>query len=278
MPPLLCPSPIVLDQTFPRSVAELRLVGRALGNIQLLLEEERCRVLLTEVLRGFIVQMVGGPFDWSRVAEYPKLQAIYAVLAQFGLQQHGVQTVDVSQISEYQQHPLPADSTAAEFGPIWSDEIGRLLVLHSRHCSLGKFFIGVACTHAFAGEVKDKFENPDGLPTFPLVGPGDLGGLEDSLAWELPADLHQREVTFADAYKRISILGGEVRSPSGSSHYQVRFKCGRTWPLDRNLDRIPHRFLKELEPITGQGIDVIKYVLLFGEWPRRSPRIPTRGR
>ena len=38
---------------------------------------------------------------------FPDLQIIYRVLAEFGLQQHGVQRIDVSTMDSYQLHPVP---------------------------------------------------------------------------------------------------------------------------------------------------------------------------
>jgi hypothetical protein len=273
MPPLLCPPPNIVDQTFPRSVGELHLVRRALVQILQLLGQDKCVLLLTQTLRTFIVQLDEN-FNWNRAAEYPHLPVIYDILSRLGLQQHGVQTVDVSKANPFSPHPLPTGCLANEFGIRWSEEVGRLWVLHSRHCTPGKFFIGIACASAFAGEGSGAYENPEGLPVFPLVGPEELESLEDSSEWELPADLHQRAVSFDDAYKHVKVLGGEVQKPAASSHYQVRFVGKRSWTLDRNVQRIPHHFLKELESITGQPVQVIKYVLLFGEWPKRKSRIP----
>jgi len=275
MPPLLCPPPNLVDQNFPRSVRELNSVRTALGAIVRLLDQEKCELMLTGVLREFITQLDQG-FDWSRIAEYPELQVILSILAQFGLQQHGVQTIDVSHIAEYTRHPLPTGCEDSEFAMSWSDELGRLWILHSQHCSPGSYFIGVACARAFAGEPKGTYANPDHYPEFPLVGPDEVTTLDDSCDWEIPLDLHQREVSFDDAYKRVRILGGRVEKPNASSHYQVRFEGKRSWPLDRNLQRIPDRFIKQLQPITGYPFDVIKYVLLVGDWPKRKPRIPRR--
>jgi hypothetical protein len=274
MAPLVCPAPDIVDHTFPRSVRELRLVRKSLGKLLLLIEQESCKLLLTHALRDFIVELEER-FDWTKMGEFPQLQMIYHILAQFGLQQRGVQTVDVSDIAEYSLHPLPVGCTQEGFALRWSDELGRLVALHSKCCRAGRFFIGVACTHAFADEAKGAYDNPGGAPSFPLVGPDDIPNLEDSQERKLPPDIRQRRVTFNDVFRRVNLLGGEVNSPTASSHYQVRFKGARTWPLDSNLKDIPDDFLKELEPITGLEIAIIKYVLLFGEWPPWKSRLPS---
>jgi hypothetical protein len=273
MPPLVCPSPNVVDQTFPRSNEELRLVQRALARLVLTAEEEECVILLTGALSDFIINL-DQTFCWEVISRYPEVHIIYRVLAQLGLQQHGVRRVNVSAIKLVDKHPLPAGIEPNEFSTKWADELGRLYILHANGCSPGNFFIGVACTLAFAGENLGNYDNPTGLPALPLVGPNEVHHLDDEFEWDIPAGIHDRKVSFGDAYHHIRLLGGEVHTPTGSSHYQVRFKGARIWPLDVNLDPIPDPFLKQLEPITGQDIDVIKYVLLNGRFPKRVSRLP----
>jgi hypothetical protein len=272
MPPLICPSPNIVDQTFPKSNQELWLVQRALLKLTLIAQEEKCLILLTTVLSDFIMKL-DQTFCWEVIAKYPEVQIIYRVLAELGLQQHGVRRVDVTSQKFVNVHPLPAGIESNAFSAKWAEELGRLYTLHLDRCSPGKFFIGVACTSAFGGKQKGNYENPYNLPALPLVGPVEVSDLDDSLEWQIPAGTHGRKVTFNDAYNRIQMLGGTVHQPTGSSHYQVRFKGGRTWPLDANIDPVPERFLKELEPITGQKLGVIKHVLITGTWPKRVSRI-----
>jgi hypothetical protein len=262
-----------VDQTFPRSVEELELVRSALGTFLSLMEEERCTLLLTDAIRGFILKLTEETFDWSQAHKYPRLGIIYSVLGQFGLQQHGVLSVDVSSVSQYSPHPLPDGVQVGDLGVTWSDEVGRLFTMHSARCSTGKYFIGIACTNAFAGGVKGTYDNPQRLPAFPLVGPQEVNGLDDSFAWEIPANTRQVKVTFREAFSQIHKLGGTITKPKGSSHYQVRFQGERTWPLDYNLDPIPDDFLRELVPITKYSLELIKYVLVHGKFPRRKCRL-----
>ena len=56
MPPLLCASPVILDQSFPRNEYELRIVAIALGEIEKLISENRIHVLLTDVLSQIILE------------------------------------------------------------------------------------------------------------------------------------------------------------------------------------------------------------------------------
>lgn len=273
MPPLVCPSPNVIDQTFPRSNEELALVQKALLRLVELLAEGKCLVLLTQFLTEFIVRL-DETFCWEIQQKYPEAQIIFYVLAQLGLQQQGVHRIDLSTIPLVKPHPLPKGCDCDEFSLRWSEELGRLYVLHSTRSIAGKYFIGVACTTAFAGKTKGSYLNPLKHPYFPLVGPDELGSLDDAYDWEIPPGTSKQKISFKDAYNKIRLLGGEVHQPSGSSHYPVKFKGKRTWPLDSNIDPVPDRFLKQLEAITGERLEVIKFVLLNGGWPRKLLKLP----
>jgi len=55
MPPLLCLSPLILDQTFPRNEGELRLANDALGAVGESVLAGDVHLLVTEVLREFVL-------------------------------------------------------------------------------------------------------------------------------------------------------------------------------------------------------------------------------
>src|SRR5690242_3383311 len=77
MPPLLCPSPIILDHSFPRSVQELRIAARALGELVEVVDEGRAGLALTGALRQF-VQL----FEWQREpAEMAVLHEVHRLSA-----------------------------------------------------------------------------------------------------------------------------------------------------------------------------------------------------
>jgi hypothetical protein len=210
-------------------------------------------------------------FDWSQIRLYPELQVIYHTLAQFALQQYGVESIDVSHVSVFTLHPLPHGCSADCAADEWAEEVGRLLTVH-KDCCTGVPFIGVGCTSAFAGGALTTYDNPDSLPCFPLIGPNQVGALADYMVWDVPDDSRCVEVTFADAKSKIRLLGGKFNKAKGSSHSQVQFVGGRTWPLDSNYDVIPEDYLRELEDITGYKLPVIKYVLTRGKWPPRVKR------
>lgn len=272
MPPLICFSPNVIDHTFPKSNRELERTQTTLSSLTSSAQNDQCVILLTQALVDFILELEW-TFCWEVMKRYPSAETIYRLLAELGLQPHGVIRIDVSRITDFHPHPLPKDTEANAFSLTWSRELGRLWKIHSEKLAHGRHCVGVACTLAFSGEGKGSYENPDKLPVFPLIGPQEIGALEDCFEWDLPSGIHKQRVSFDEARKRLPVLGGNVSEPKGSSHYQVRFAGARTWPLDRNIDPVPDDFLRELVPITGQPLEVIKYVLLNGDWPARVFRL-----
>jgi hypothetical protein len=78
------------------------------------------------------------------------------------------------------------------------------------------------------------------------------------------------------ALANIHLLGGDIRRQAGTSHqHQVTFPNGRTWPIDRNVDPIPPRFLSELVATTGCSVPVIRAVLYHGEAAVSKLRLET---
>lgn len=240
-----------------------------------LVSSENCVILLTQVLATFIIGLQEN-FCWEKMKTFPDLQIVYRALAEIGLQQHGVQQVNVSSVLNYAPHPIPTGLNVSDFAGQWSDELGRLLEIHSDCCARGRFFIGIACTLAFGGKTKGQYICPNGAQVFPLLGPSELESLENSMEWNVHDDIRRKSVSFDSARKHVGLLGGVVHKPTGSSHYQVRFAGQRTWTLDKNVDPLPDRFLRELREITGHDVSVVRYVLINGSWPDQISRIPAK--
>jgi hypothetical protein len=91
--------------------------------------------------------------------------------------------------------------------------------------------------------------------------------LSDAEDWDVSNEWSRRTVSFNEAYANLRLLGGKVDSPGGSSHYQVKFRGERTWPLDANYKDVPEAHLKELVPMVKLDLRVIKYILIVGSWP-----------
>lgn len=277
MPPLLCPSPIMLDQSFPRTRDELDQVVEALAKLEELIEKDEAYVVLTDALASFIEH-----FDWVRdSACMPLLVEIHRLVNAWVIHP-GIQFVraNVDNVSVYTPHPIPDGCpTNAPLISDWSDEVGRLWILHER-TGESNYFIGIACTSAFAGKSLSEYpRNSNVVRVFPIVGPDDLGTLSNAFEWDLPQQLNHREVSFHQAYKHLPLIGAtNIRRPrSGGSHYVATFSGKRSWTLDSNDDPVPDTYLDQLVPITGYPIDMIRYVLTEGRLPPKKLRIPVRG-
>lgn len=269
MPPLLTPSPIILDQSFPRDENELREVAWALGEIVGYLERDDIHLLLTETLRDFVEDT---SIEWNQ-APGPQgiLREIYNLFSQWFLQRHSrLIEIDVSQVDNYSAHPIPQRCENQGMIELWSDELGRILAIHDTCCDRDSFFIGVTCSSAFAGSNLTGYTRQADERCFPMVGPNNLETLSDAYEWELPHDMHRRSVSFASAKKNCRVIGAKnVRDPSSGSHYIVEFDGQRSWPLDINTDPIPKRFLKQLISITKYPLEVIQFALVTGEMPKQ---------
>jgi len=275
VPTLLCPSPIILDQSFPRDEDQLQLVAFALGTIIESVEKNDAHLLLTETLRDFVES-----FDWNPPRPFALLMEIHRMLSQLYLQPSDrLIMVEVSEVEGYQRHPIPQGCVATGLIELWSDELGKILELHDRCSDDNGFFIGIACESAFAGEGPCFYPSDGEQRAFPLVGPQNLSDLEDAYVWHPTKmsfnDLRLREVSFDLVRKNVEVIGAaRIEKPrGGGSHFMVTFRRGRSWPLDKNTDPLPELFLKELIPITGYPLNVIKYALIFGELPESILRL-----
>ncbi len=266
MPPLICASPTILDQSFPRNNQELDLIVSTLGTIQSLIENDEIHLILTKVLQDLLEA-----FNWEqRVGQYPILRDIYRLLCQWFLQPHArliqIDDQSISNINHYVSHPLPEGSQKCGLVEFWSDEVGKLLAIHDLCCPNNKFFIGIACESAFSGSDINKYDNPNNQRTFPLVGPENFNSLLiDAYEWDLPQDVHQKQVSLSDVKRNIFCIGGQEDRSKGD-HFIYVFEQARSWPLTLR-DPVPNDHLRQLVPITGFPLPVIKYALMNGELP-----------
>jgi hypothetical protein len=172
-------------------------------------------------------------------------------------------------------HPLPLGSGDGGLVDFWADEVGKLLA-SQLEASGDRFFVGVACDTAFAGQGLGSYENPRHVPTLPLVGPEELAALDPGYEWRIPGDITRQLVSFGEAKKNIHLLGGRVQDAKGTSHYQVKFRGHRTWTMSRNVDPVPDDFLRQLVEIAEYPFPVIKWVLLTGK-PVPEPQLRLAG-
>ncbi len=268
MPSLICPSPTILDQTFPRDKYQLQVVGEALGEIQRLVEDDQVHLIVSETLQLFVED-----FDWDRTEPFPLLSIIFNLLNQWILQPHEkVIILDVSDVDEFYSHPIPIGTNNDGLVDLWAEEVGKILFKHDACTIQRNFFIGIACDQAFAGLGIGQYHNPNGLRVFPLVGPEDIVSLEDAYQWDVPSDIHGRSVPLKVFLRNCKYIGAtRVEPPHGDSHYHIYFGNYR-WQLSRNDDPTPDQYLRELVEIVDLPLQVIKYVILEEKYPEKRLR------
>jgi hypothetical protein len=270
MPPLISATPAILDHSFPRNEDELRIVAVALGEIQLLLQDDSIHLIITQVLGDLIRE-----FDWTPSRRFSLLNDVYRLLAQLFLQPHDrLVSINTTVIDSASPHPILEGLSSQGLVEIWADELGKVLQLHDRCCNRGEFFIGIACERAFAGMDKGTYGAGVTTRAFPIVGPSDLSTLADAYEWVIPEGAHRKQVSFRDAKRNCRLIGAiAVDSPQGDSHFKVRFPGSRPWTLDPNDDPIPEPYLRELVDITGLPLGAIKAALADGIEPERRLRL-----
>lgn len=272
MPYLLCLSPIILDQTFPRNEEELRIVAEALGEIESFIHSDKAHLVSTNIFREFIQN-----FDWT-VSNQSLLWDIHNFLSQLFLRQDSslididkyMKWFDESGIQEYKAHPVPQKCQNQGIIEFWSDELGKILYLHDQCCYRDEFFIGVACAYGFAGECLDEYNNFNNHRTFPLVSQDNVGNLVDAYEWVIPNDIHQKSVSIENVKKNYQLIGGiSLEKPVRDSHYKVKFKGKRAWSFSINDNPVPEKYIRELVDTTSYPIEVIKTALINGYLPQK---------
>lgn len=273
MPPLLCPSPLILDHSFPHSSEELRNVAVALGELDGLVDKGSVEIALTGAMQEFLEM-----FDWSESdSETPLLLDIYRFcsLLFLGAGHRAVRLIFVDDLAPAPPHPCPIGCDKDEgLVSYWCEEMGKVLLKHQALVKPSeKPFVGIACSERFAGEPGQGYP-PGSSDALPLVGPNDWRKLADAFVWEVPPEIKEQPVSFSEAYRNLRSLGCErIDKPTTGSHYKAHFPKSRPWALDPNVDPLPHRFLAELEEITGLPVLVVRFALKNGRLPPRKLRI-----
>jgi hypothetical protein len=266
MTALLCFPPDILDQSFPRDGDELVRAADAVAEIVDRFNNDEFELIAPDALTDFVSDLV----EWSGNFNPALLLDIYNALAHLLLSPRGgVHVIDTSSVSIWSPHPVPEGCEGQGFVAMWAEEVGKLLALHDGlRNTTEPFCVGVACSKAFADLPIGTYSN--GAPRmFPLCGPAEIDYLGDAYYWVTSSNIVRKDVSFKDAHDNLHLIGGRVHKANGTSHYRVEFSGARSWPLDRNTDPIPERFLRQLVSITGFPLEVIKQTLITGERPDR---------
>ena len=260
MPPLIVPSPIVLDHSFPRSDLELRIAAAALGALVRAGQRGDLKIAISSVLREFTSEI-----DWTSPHQ-GLLREIYVLHAQWFLRPTDlVQDFDLSSDPPAGPHPLPCRLLdSSRLTSKWAEEVGRLHARHNRMIAERPGCIGIACAEAFADPMLPACPTQE-VDTLAIVGPSDLSSLSDAYSWQAKPVPGGAWISLSAAEKHIHLLGGALGPKKSGSHRSVIFPGHRSWVLDN--DPVPNAFLNELKPITGMSLDVIRSVLYYGEPP-----------
>jgi hypothetical protein len=271
MPPLLCPSPEILDQSREREGDELQRIAVALGSIVETVSVGAAHVLLTPILREVVSGFARQP--WKH---HGLMLEVYRLLSYWFLQRHdALVELDVSSVTDYDAHAVPVGCTKGGLVPFWADELGRLLVIHDECGPSNGFSIGIACDRAFAGEPLGAFDGAHAGRVFPLVGPDQVKSvLLDAYEWEIDRNLIRKHISLRLARENCFALGAtKVLPPERDSHFKFVFPGHpRNWTLSRNDDPVPVRYLRQLCDITGYPLGVVRHALLAGVLPGKRLR------
>ena len=202
-------------------------------------------------------------FDWTASAD-PLFREIYRLHVQWLLQpSRSVVSIDLTDDQGARPHPLPCDTDGSGLAGLWSLEVGRLRARHERLVG-SPDCVGIACAEAWSALPNPRSACPkasgDG---FAPVGPAEVGTLQDAYVSKAPPVPSGSSITVQRAQANVGYLGGTV-ARRRSSHISITFRDARTWVLDTNVDPVPETFLRELVPITGLSLAVIRSVLFFG--------------
>ncbi len=270
---LLCLSPLIINQSFPRDIDELHQAIDSLNTIKDLIDSEDIQIVITDDLLTFL-ELV----DWIERRDYPILMELYRYLHLLLLSPADY-TIKIKTNGinlNFTPHPIPTSSQNENLVDVWSREVGILFAIHKEVQDNGKYFIGIACPHGFSGGDTGEYYNEEKNDCFPLVGFDNYSELDDAYFWVTSANIHNEQVSPNDAIKNVHSLGCEsVVKPKGGSHYIAKF-IKRSWPIDTNVNPMPQRFIAELEPIVNLPLNVIKHVLINGCLPEKKLKIPQK--
>jgi hypothetical protein len=270
MGPMLSPSPILLDHSFPRDEAELNDITTALGNLQQICNDGGASILSTPVFPDYVANL-----DWSEISNRPRLHDIFRYLTAIFLQPNMAnRIIDTDRLPTAPEHPLPLDCDDRDDLHLWGLELGKVLQFHD---SLPgpKPFVGVACHRGFSGGSTSVYADVNS-PAFPLVGLSTYQGLESATYWETRPTILQQPVRYRDALRNLRLLGGRVSPEAVGSHYTVHFAgAPRPWVLDANIDPVSENYLRQLPLLVQKPMNYIKEVLIYGEVPELKDRFGT---
>lgn len=282
MPSIICPSPQILDQSFPRDADELNIIASALGKLVELSLEKRLKVLQTEQFES----LIDAEFIWAEKKNLDAEQTslLYDITRQFAQlylnSAENIEYIDIN-VTEYISHPLP-EKCHGEMVNLLADELGRILIIHDQCIAKDEYFIGIACPYGFSGDEVDTYQSPTTARYFPLVGEKTFETmLSDAYEWYIPSktDIENRNVARDDLERNYAIIGiSDIDSVRGRGSHQLLVIEGKrsiSWPQPQRKGEkdVQKYILDELSEALNYPINVIKYALREGKLPERRCKL-----
>jgi len=259
---------LLIDQSFPRTEAELDSVSEALVAITKAAAAGELVIGLTDAFDDFI-----SGFNWIEERAAPRFE-LYRLLDQLRLQP-GPSVVRVptqSLASVGYLHPVP-EGVDVSSGDIeyWREDLGRVIRLQHEACFSGAAVsscAGIACPWAFSGKALVDYPIAESLIRFRIVGPSTVGDLAPLYAVNpRSANAYNLAVSVRDVMSNYRAIGAldVVRT---RDHLALEFPSGAKWVFDEKWGaNIGDNALKELQQYTGFALPVIKESLASGARP-----------
>jgi len=261
MPPLLVPSPLILDQTFPRLPEDLGIASRAIARLSILAENGDVILLFTPALIAVIKA-----FDWSDGSSGRIRAELFGLLMKMisRSEDRGLIRVSVKGAQSSWMHPLPESCDGTGQANVWASDVAAIFEGHMCCTHNAEWFVGVACERGFSGLGLGQYV-ANGHNSFPLVGEQNLGSLSDSFDWNWHTDYENKTVQIRDllrAKDRLQIK--TIDPPRRDSHYKVTLLNGSVWNFSLNDDPIPRPYLNQLAGYLGMPVGAL-IAKIFGD-------------
>jgi hypothetical protein len=292
MPPLLCPSPVLLDQTFPRSLTQARAVNVALSKFLELLKEESALHLMTESLQERLKLWYDGKIDpghleiGSELSEKEVKQlsqqcrAIFVSLANLVTsRQNDRYWIDTDEVEEELIHPIVWDY-AGMYVEKWRRELGRVAILHARVATEYRPFAAVACLESFGGNrgfARSSMDLDPAIYQLPIVDPDGVGELGNAFSYKA-TEVDQSPIPASAARAQLPKVGLRMDvTPSGA--WKIYHRQHRTREILLNI-RGNELEWPDVERIASLTDDVpaaaVHFLLKHGHLPEKELRLPLR--
>jgi hypothetical protein len=256
LPALIFPSPVIVDQAFPRTDDQLRYTALTLGALS---AEASRNSLILGVPEIFIE--VAKDFNWCDSRGSIRSE-IYNLLNLLIFQPHrNVGRVTCRAVGAYQAHPIPTYCNVLGNVEFWAEEMGRLVARHQHCTDAGKRCAGVACILAFSGHKLGRYRSSK-ASRFSLVGPAELAQLSDAFEWQTAKNDHTIKVSYSDVCRNFRLIGAVSNDMNAQGHSVLRFSAGASWSFSQKWGNdIGDNALKELIPFTNLPLRIIKRAL-----------------